>query len=774
MNVTVALRGVDALGPKVKQAVDRIKELTTRAQQARTRLKDVAITQNQLKGFEKLRTEVLQTKNELDKAKAKAKEFGDLARKTAFAAEPYEAARRKVRALAGDYERLTERMKVAQQSLGRKGYDVGGTTISALQQRAQADHAAALAQVQRAERMEAARARADRMRGTAGNMAAAGASMLVPGYAITRGLGGAAGAAGDYQSELRQIALTADMTDAQMRALGQQLIRTSGQVYQGTEQLTSGIAFLIAAGMANDVAQRSIHTIGKVSTAYKADILEVSQSAFVLNDALGIVPERLQGAIGIMAKAGKEGNVELRDMAKTLPVLSSGMVALKMKGNEAVATIAAGLQIARKGAPTADIAANNMQNFLTKVMSPETLKKAQEKFGLNLYGVITKAQAAGKNPIEAALSAIQTATKGGDQKLIGDLFQDMQVQAFLRPMLQNMDEYRRIKNEALAAASGTMIDADFERVVVDQDVQVRRLTDAWMNLKIMLGQALAPVLVPLAGVLSRAATGLGNFAERHPKLITLLATLAGLLGVLLVVGGSITLMLAAVLIPFAALTVGAAALGVGLAPVLGILVLIAGAVAAVTAAFVYWDEIVAAFKQKWADLKFELGVVGGFFLTVGRAIVDGLIKPILNGGAEVVRAILGLVSRGVDAVKAFLGIRSPSRVFAGIGLNTAQGLALGVERGTPSAVASVRRMAAGVAVAGVATVGAVGAAAAGGPGGAAGAGAAGGGVQIGPVSIVINGAGMDAEAIGREVERRLQTLARQARSDAQARFFDDN
>ena len=306
------------------------------------------------------------------------------------------------------------------------------------------------------------------------------------------------------------------------------------------------------------------------------------------------------------------------------------------------------------------------------------------------------------------------------------------------------------------------------------DAQLRSAANAWENLKLKVGQALAPVIGPAAAALARVTTAVVNFAERHPKLITLLATLAGLLGVLLVVGGSITLMLAAMLIPFAALTVGAAALGVGLAPVLGILVLIAGAVAAVTAAFVYWDDIVAAFKQKWTDLKSELGVIGGFFMTVGRAIVDGLIKPILNGGAEVVRAIVGLVSRGVDAAKAFLGIRSPSRVFAGIGLNTAQGLALGVERGTPSAVASVRRMAAGVAVAGVATVGAVGAAAAGGAGGAAGAGAAGGGVQMGPVSIVINGAGMDAEAIGREVERRLQALARQARTDAQARFFDDN
>ena len=152
--------------------------------------------------------------------------------------------------------------------------------------------------------------------------------------------------------------------------------------------------------------------------------------------------------------------------------------------------------------------------------------------------------------------------------------------------------------------------------------------------------------------------------------------------------------------------------------------------------------------------------------------MDGLIKPIIEGGVQVVNAILGVVSKGVNAVKAFLGIRSPSRVFAEIGGHTTAGLALGINRGAPAAVESVRRMAAGITVAGAATLSAgmamAGPSAPGMPGGGSG-----GAVSIGPVSIVIQGAGMDAEAIAKAVDQRLRAMATQAKTEQQARFFDD-
>jgi len=769
MAVQVTLNGVDKLNPKLKQAIGRVNEITARAKQAQDKLKAISITQNQIRSIEQAREKMRGLGNQIKVAEANAKAAAAQMKLGNATQADLDKATAAVKRLQTEYDRLGRTALDTRSKLNAKGLT---GSIDAQRARLETERNAAMAAIQRQERLQAAQSRASAMQSRAGTLAGVGVGMMAPGYAITRGLGGAVDEASALNSELRQISITGDMTDERMDALRRTIIRTSAVTGQSTSALVESTGFMIAAGSTLDAAERSQMAIGKTAAAYKADMLEIAQTSFVLTDALGILPEKLQGSLGIMAKAGKEGNVELRDMAKLIPTLSSSMVALKVNGNEAVATIAAGLQIARKGAASSDEAGNNMKNFLTKVMSPDTLKKAQDKFGLDLYGVITKAQKSGNNPVEAALDAISRVTKGGDQKLLGDLFQDMQVQSFLRPMLQNMDEYRRIKAEALGAASGSMIDEDFARVANDMDVGTKRLGNAWENLKIMVGNALAPALVPVVSMLSRATVALVEFTDRHPKLTSWLAILAGILGVVLLAGGGLALMVAGMLLPMAALTVVAGTLGIALTPILLILAGIAAAVAGVVAVFVYWDEIVGYFMGKWEALKTELSTVGAFFMTVGRAILDGLIKPIIEGGVQVVNAILGVVSKGVNAVKAFLGIRSPSRVFAEIGGHTTAGLALGINRGAPAAVESVRRMAAGITVAGAATLSAgmamAGPSAPGMPGGGSG-----GAVSIGPVSIVIQGAGMDAEAIAKAVDQRLRAMATQAKTEQQARFFDD-
>lgn len=806
MAVQVTLNGVDKLNPKLKEAIGRVNEITARAKLAQDKLKSIAITQNQIRSLDLAREKMRGLGNQIKVAEANAKAAAAQMMLGNATQADLDKATAAVKRLQTEYDKLGRTALDTRSKLNAKGMT---GPIDAQRARLETERKAAMDAIARQERLQAAQNRASAMQSRAGTLAGVGVSMMAPGYAITQGLRAATGEASDFNGQLRQTAITANMTDAAMKALGRSIIRTSDLTGQGTDALTAGVGFLIAAGASPEVAEKSIATIGKVSTAYKAQIEDIAAASFVLNDALAISPERLQGAIAVMASAGKNGNVELRDMAKVLPVLGSGLVALKLTGTEAVATMGAALQIARKGAPTADIAANNMQNFLTKVMSPETLKKAEEKFGLDLYKVITDAQKKGGNPIEAAIEAISKVTKGGDQKLLGDLFQDMQVQGFLRPMLQNMDEYRRIKAEALSAASGSMIDEDFARVARDMDQSTARLGNAWENLKIMTGNALAPALQPIVAMLTRATVALVEFTDRHPKLTQWLAILAGILGSVLLVGGGVALMVAGVLVPMAALTLVAGTLGIALAPLILILAGIAAAVAGVAAVFVYWDEIVGYFMGKWEALKTELSTVGTFFMTVGRAILDGLIRPIIDGGVQVVNAILGVVSRGVDAVKKFLGIRSPSRLFSEIGGHTTAGLALGINRGGPAAVESVRRVAAGIALAGAAMGPGMAAAGAGVPRltvspapvesvrrmsegitvvaadrlgagrSAVGAddlgrpGAGSGAVTFGPVTIAINGTGLDPEAIAKAVDQRLRAMATQTKTEQQARFFDD-
>lgn len=75
---------------------------------------------------------------------------------------------------------------------------------------------------------------------------------------------------------------------------------------------------------------------------------------------------------------------------------------------------------------------------------------------------------------------------------------------------------------------------------------------------------------------------------------------------------------------------------------------------------------------------FFTGLVDGMF-DIGKNILEGLWNGIKSAADWVTKKVKGVVDGIVGGIKGFLGIHSPSTVFAGIGENTMLGLAKGVE-----------------------------------------------------------------------------------------------
>ncbi|EKL1904017.1 phage tail tape measure protein [Salmonella enterica] len=346
--------------------------------------------------------------------------------------------------------------------------------------------------------------------------------------AVAAGVFAAANNTANFNRENKMIGLTADMKPAEVQAMGQAMLVTGAATNQFASDIQAAQGFLVAAGQDYKEAQANLLTIGRTATATGSDILDVSKASFTLSDALKIDPSQMKTAMGILVQAGKEGNFEFKDMAKNLPVLGAQFQALKMGGNEAAATMGAALQIARKGASTSDEAANNMNNFMAKILSPETLKKAQKNFGVDMYKIVTSAQKKGQNPFEAAMKSVIKMTKNGDQKLLGELFGDMQVQNFVRPMIQNWEEYRRIK-EASLGAGGAVVDRDFANITKDNAERLKQLRIQASNAALSFGQALQPALNAALGVLVPLLTKVSEFVANNPNLVSQIVLTAGAL-----------------------------------------------------------------------------------------------------------------------------------------------------------------------------------------------------------------------------------------------------
>lgn len=94
-------------------------------------------------------------------------------------------------------------------------------------------------------------------------------------------------------------------------------------------------------------------------------------------------------------------------------------------------------------------------------------------------------------------------------------------------------------------------------------------------------------------------------------------------------------------------------------------------------------------RSAWSGLTGFFGGLQTRFHGFGRMILAGLIAGIRSMLGGVQNAVMNTASSAVTWFKNRLGIRSPSRVFAGLGLDTMAGLAQGLTRGGRRAVGVV-------------------------------------------------------------------------------------
>lgn len=395
-----------------------------------------------------------------------------------------------------------------------------------------------------------------------------------------------------FQQKLLDIAGTVDLTGKKAfdfvdtaRVKYEALALAAGQV---SDIVAAGAGQMVAAGLAQDIVDASIGAIARSATAANAEFSDMALVATSLLQTLKVPTAQLEDSLGALVKAGKLGSFELKDMAKYFPSLTSQMAKLGVTGREAVNYLGAALQVARKGTSDPAEAANNLKNFLSKILAPATIKNFKDA-GVDIEAVMKDAATKGINPIEAVMQKIVKLTgasgadiaammkKAQDQGLsgadalaqvreqlekihgagkLGEIFADQQVMDFLIPFLANVDEYKRIKEE-VAKATGAIIDKDFEtqmeglnrQLTIFQEIGTQASREVgfafgewlpWLNKHLMEGLAwyrewnketggLGTQLLVMAGGGILAATALGALGIALPIIGAGLGALLALL-----------------------------------------------------------------------------------------------------------------------------------------------------------------------------------------------------------------------------------------------------
>ena len=143
------------------------------------------------------------------------------------------------------------------------------------------------------------------------------------------------------------------------------------------------------------------------------------------------------------------------------------------------------------------------------------------------------------------------------------------------------------------------------------------------------------------------------------------------------------------------------------------------------------SAIMSAFQAVADVVGSVVGFVSGAASAIGAAIGDGIEGGISNAIGRVVAAARNLAGAAMQAIKSMLGIASPSRVMAQFGGHTAAGFAQGMDAGASDVASSAASLASAPLDAASPVAGSAPASAS--------RGASGGSMNVGGVTITING-----------------------------------
>lgn len=682
-----------------------------------------------------------------------------------------------LRALAGDSKKLTRELQGVQRELAK---GAGNVTQLVEQERAlERQLARTNQQLDRQKHLAAINADKVAMQRRGQDLKDKGRDNVVGGAALATPIIMAVKAAADFSSGMVDIQQKADLTDAATRQMANNIIRAADAARQMPEDMRAGVDVLSGFGMDPRQAAMMIAPIGRLGTAFKVDLSDGAAAAYANLNNLKVPMAQTASALDIMAAAGNAGAFEVKDMARHFPGLTAQMQALGQKGVPAVADLSAALQIARRGAGDADAAATNVENLLSKINAPGTIRAFQKNFGIDLPAALKKLYAQGKTPLEAIAELTKKAT-GGDLSKLGFAFEDMQAQGAIRSLIQDLDDYRKMRSQ-IGASAGTVDRAFDQRIAGDATVSWRAFLGTASRLAIVMGTTLLPVATQVMGIMSHAGEGVAAWAQANPALATglmkgaaaLLTFKIGLgvaqyaLGAVIGPLGSVIsiarkaapvltgLRMAAIFMGQGFLRAGAMMLANPIGLAIAAVVLAVGAAAYLI--YTHWDKIKAAFWGGVAWVKQTLGGLPAWMGGIGRMMMQGLllaINPVALGSK-----LIAMAKNGIAAFKAYLGIKSPSRVFMALGGHITGGLERGIDGNRSGPARAASRMAAGVLAAGSMSLA---------PAGAHPAGMArgGGGGDTYHVTIQIHQQpGEDADALTRRLmDRMAKITAQKARS----------
>lgn len=334
---------------------------------------------------------------------------------------------------------------------------------------------------------------------------------MAAGAAITRYLAPAAVAYGavattkafaTVERRMERIGITADASAAETRAALETIRAAAQGIGAPVENLMEGMESLVASGKSMGEAMAFLPSVAKTAHAADAAFADIATTADAVGNSFGIAADRMDRAFDILAKGGKLGKFELKDMAAELPSLAPAFAALGYTGEAGLKKLTAALQTVRLETGQSGEAATAFMDVLTKMESTATAANFK-RFGVDIRKEMAAARKEGKDTLDTFIELSTKAVKG-DMAKLPQLFTDKQMLVGMRALMRHTGEMKGYF-DALGNSVGT-VDADIKRLSENAATGFDRIGNSWATLKQSVGEGL--VGIGAADAMTSIASGI--------------------------------------------------------------------------------------------------------------------------------------------------------------------------------------------------------------------------------------------------------------------------
>lgn len=701
LDLVVRLKALDNLSKPLQKATNLSKSATDR-------LRALEQQQKKIDGFKKLTSELNQSNAAMEKAREKTRHLQEqlfaIEKPSKNLQNAFVKSKRELTRLTSVQQNHNQRLNEMRNKMTQAGIPVNnlnayerklGNTITSVNAKMKSRQAQLDKLAAKEAKMANLREKHGKSMQHTGMVGAYGMGGL---SVVRRGFTGAASmlAPGlDFGSAMSEVQALArlDKNSPQMKALRDQAKSLGESTSFTAADAARGQAFLAMAGWTPESILAGMPAILDMAAAGGTELAATADIASNIMGAFKIPANEMSRVADVLTHAFTSSNTNLEMLGQTMKYV--GPVAAKAGMDLETTAAMAGLlgNIGIQG-DMAGTQLREMLNRLTNAGGPA--QKALGELGINvadkdgdIRNIVELIGDVGKS-LEGMGSAQRLSYL---QKIFGVRAGTGMSELIDQQGLGALDEYIKGFKE-VDGITKKVADTKLDNLSGD----LVKMSSAWQGLGIGLSEILDTLLRATTKELTSLVQWVNRFINRYPgvtkTILVSVAVFAALIGALF----SLMIAYAAIMGPIKLVIFAMKLLSITTAltaaPIYLILLAIALLAAAAYLVYTNWEPISAFFKQLWDDtasywtkafndLLTWFSTLPDKFSGMGTAMVNGLLEGLKSTFPRLAKWMEGLGEIMPGWLKKALGIHSPSRVFADIGVHTMDGLAKGLEHQAP-------------------------------------------------------------------------------------------